>query len=89
MLFEDLGPYPTLCVATGARWVRKFMDEAINLWVAYPITKYDSAEAVAIIKIFMGDHAHCFWMEPPTISCALMGHRYCVPRAYATCSTAS
>ena len=58
VLFDDLGPYPTPCVATGARWVRKFVDKAANLWVAYPIIKYGSAEAVAIIKIFMGDHAH-------------------------------
>ena len=46
-------------MVTGAKWVRKFIDEATNLWAAYPVVEYNSAEAVAIIKfkMFMGDHA--------------------------------
>ena len=58
VLFDDLGPFPTPCPVTGARWVRKFTDEATNLYAAYPVVDYTSAEVVATVKMFMGDHAH-------------------------------
>jgi hypothetical protein len=38
--------------------VRKFVDEATNFWAAYPVVNYNSAEAVEIVKMFMGDYAH-------------------------------
>ena len=58
VLFDDLGPFTTPCLITGARWVRKFTDEATNLYSAYPVVNYTSAEVVSIIKMYMGDHAH-------------------------------
>ena len=69
VLFDDLGPFPVPCLITGARWVRKFTDEATNLYAAYPIVAYDSAEAVAVIKIFMGDHAY---LLPPGATYSIM-----------------
>ena len=58
VLFDDLGPFPVPCPVTGARWVRKFTDEATNLYAAYPVVDYNSEEVVATVKMFMGDHAH-------------------------------
>ena len=58
VLVDDLGPLNVPCLVTGARYVRKFTDEATGLRAAYPLTQYNSAETVAVIKMFMGDHAH-------------------------------
>ena len=56
-------PFPTPCLVTGARWVRKFTDDGghqpfIRCVKLYPVVEYNAAETVAIVKIFMGDHAY-------------------------------
>ena len=62
MLFDDLGPFPTPCLVTGARWVRKFTDDGghqpLRCVKLYPVVEYNASETVAIVKIFMGDHAY-------------------------------
>ena len=57
VLVDDLGPFSVPCLVTGARYVRKFTDEATGLRAAYPLTQYNSAETVAVVKMYMGDHA--------------------------------
>ena len=54
---DDMGPFPTPCIVTGAKYARKFTDEATGYRVIYPIVDYNAAETVAIVKMFMGDHA--------------------------------
>ena len=58
VFIDDLGPLPTACIISGGKYVRKFTDEATNIWAPYPVKDYHSAETVAIVKMFMGDHAH-------------------------------
>ena len=58
VLIDDLGPFPEKCIVTGARYARKFTDEATGWWAIYPVVEFNSAETVAIVKQYMGDHAH-------------------------------
>ena len=58
VLIDDLGPFPEKCIVTGAKYARKFTDEATGWWAIYPVVDFNSAETVAIVKQYMGDHAH-------------------------------
>ena len=57
VLIDDLGPFKKGCILTGAKYVRKFTDEATGFRAAYPLTQYNSEETMAVVKMFMGDHA--------------------------------
>ena len=58
VLIDDLGPFPEKCIITGARYARKFTDEATGWWAVYPVVDFNAEETVQIVKQFMGDHAY-------------------------------
>ena len=58
VLVDDLGPFPEPCIVTGARYARKFTDEATGWWAIYPVSEFNAEGTKIMVKQFMGDHAH-------------------------------
>ena len=86
VLIDDLGPFPSPCIVTGAKYARKFTDEATGWWAIYPVVQFNSDETVAIVKQYMGDHAR---LLPEGKTYNTMRTDGCVPRLCAISSTLS